>query len=129
MRCGDAADVINSLITHDPEKRPTADALLKGKLSLGIEEGVLEETLRGVNPGMKMYQYILNKVFYVDPTAEYAPFNQKSYDDKSSELREIVIETVERIFRLHGAKKIETPLFERSTATESPITVNNNCTI
>ena len=125
-RCREAAEVIELLVAKDPQKRPTADQLLKEKLSFEVEEEMLKATLQGVSPGMKKYQYILDRVFHVDSTTEYFP--QKSYDDKSAELREMVVEVVERVFRTHGAKKIETPIFERAMPAESSLTVKTTTT-
>lgn len=115
--------MINSLISPNPDDRPSAATLLKEKLSLEIEEDILKSTLDCVNPGTKKYQLIIDKVFNTTTTARYVPFNQRGYDDKASELREVVIKSIERVFRLHGAKKIETPFFERSINTGS-LTVN-----
>lgn len=116
---GTQRKVISWLLNHDPALRPTAVELLKSDLlppSL-MEESELHEVLQHTmaNINGKAYRTMVNQLFSqsISPVMDFTydiDVHKGSFNFTSAKLQQYVYETVTRIFRRHGAVRIQTPL-------------------
>ncbi|XP_069049406.1 eIF-2-alpha kinase GCN2 isoform X1 [Lepisosteus oculatus] len=112
--------VIQWLLNHDPALRPTAVELLKSDHlpPPQMEESELHEVLHHTmaNVNGKAYRTMVNQLFSqsISPVTEYTydmDVYKGSFSASSAKIQQHVFETVSRIFRKHGAVKLQTPLF------------------
>ncbi|XP_052437387.1 eIF-2-alpha kinase GCN2 isoform X1 [Carassius gibelio] len=111
--------VISWLLTHDPALRPTAVELLKSDLlpPPQMEESELHEVLQHTmaNINGKSYRTMVNKLFSQNfsPVVNFtydSDIHKGSFNLNTAKLQQHVYETVTRIFRRHGAVRLQTPL-------------------
>ncbi|XP_026167053.1 eIF-2-alpha kinase GCN2 isoform X2 [Mastacembelus armatus] len=112
--------VIEWLLKHDPALRPTAQELLKSELlpPPQMEESELHEVLQHTmaNINGKAYRTMVAQLFAQDtsPVMDYAydiDLHKGSFSFNSAKLQQHVYETITRIFKKHGAVRLQTPLF------------------
>uniref|UniRef100_A0A8C2DLR8 Eukaryotic translation initiation factor 2 alpha kinase 4 n=1 Tax=Cyprinus carpio TaxID=7962 RepID=A0A8C2DLR8_CYPCA len=111
--------VICWLLTHDPALRPTAVELLKSDLlpPPQMEESELHEVLQHTmaNVSGKAYRTMVNQLFSqnISPVMDFTydtDIHKGSFNFNTAKLQQYVYETVTRIFRRHGAVRLQTPL-------------------
>lgn len=116
---GTQRKVIGWLLNHDPALRPTAVELLKSDLlpPPQMEESELHEVLQHTmaNVNGKAYRTMVNQLFSqnISPVTDYTydtDIHKGSFHLASAKLQQYVYETVTRIFRRHGAVRLQTPL-------------------
>lgn len=110
--------LIRWLLTHDISKRPTSQEVLQSELIPPpvLEERELHELLRHTlsNPQLKAYKYLIASCF----KQSFTPAQDITYDkdplvpnlSRPSLIHELVKETSLKIFKLHGAQNLATPL-------------------
>uniref|UniRef100_A0A7N9B0T2 non-specific serine/threonine protein kinase n=1 Tax=Mastacembelus armatus TaxID=205130 RepID=A0A7N9B0T2_9TELE len=117
---GTQKKVIEWLLKHDPALRPTAQELLKSELlpPPQMEESELHEVLQHTmaNINGKAYRTMVAQLFAQDtsPVMDYAydiDLHKGSFSFNSAKLQQHVYETITRIFKKHGAVRLQTPLF------------------
>uniref|UniRef100_A0A8C7VVB0 non-specific serine/threonine protein kinase n=1 Tax=Oncorhynchus mykiss TaxID=8022 RepID=A0A8C7VVB0_ONCMY len=113
------SDVIGWLLNHDPALRPTAQELLKSDLlpPPQMEESELHEVLQHTmaNVNGKAYRTMVNQLFSqnTSPVMDYTydiDLHKGSFNFNSAKLQQYVYETITRIFKKHGAVRLQTPL-------------------
>ncbi|KAK9960288.1 hypothetical protein ABG768_010361 [Culter alburnus] len=111
--------VISWLLNHDPALRPTAVELLKSDLlpPPQMEESELHEVLQHTmaNVSGKAYRTMVNQLFSqnISPVMDFTydiDIHKGSFHFTTAKLQQYVYETVTRIFRRHGAVRLQTPL-------------------
>ncbi|KPP64993.1 hypothetical protein Z043_116615, partial [Scleropages formosus] len=111
--------VISWLLNHDPAMRPTAQELLKSDLlpPPQMEESELHEVLQltMANVHGKAYRTMVNQLFSqsISPVMDYTydiDVYKGSFNVNSVKLQQYVYETITRIFKKHGAVRLQTPL-------------------
>ncbi|XP_077179044.1 eIF-2-alpha kinase GCN2 isoform X2 [Paroedura picta] len=111
--------VVAWLLNHDPSKRPTAMELLKSEHlpPPQMEESELHEVLHHTlaNVDGKAYRTMMGQIFSqrISPAIDYAydsDILKGSFSIRSAKIQQHVCETVSRIFKRHGAIKLQTPL-------------------
>uniref|UniRef100_A0A673YNM0 non-specific serine/threonine protein kinase n=1 Tax=Salmo trutta TaxID=8032 RepID=A0A673YNM0_SALTR len=111
--------VIGWLLNHDPALRPTAQELLKSDLlpPPQMEESELHEVLQHTmaNVNGKAYRTMVNQLFSqnTSPVMDYTydvDLHKGSFNFNSAKLQQYVYETITRIFKKHGAVRLQTPL-------------------
>ncbi|XP_039525315.1 eIF-2-alpha kinase GCN2 isoform X2 [Pimephales promelas] len=111
--------VIAWLLMHDPALRPTALELLKSDLlpPPQMEESELHEVLQHTmaNVSGKAYRTMVNQLFSqnTSPVMDFTydiDIHKGSFHFSTAKLQQYVYETVTRIFRRHGAVRLQTPL-------------------
>ncbi|XP_075049500.1 eIF-2-alpha kinase GCN2 [Mixophyes fleayi] len=111
--------VITWLLNHDPASRPTAMELLKCDLlpPPQMEESELHEVLHHTlaNIDGKAYRTMINQIFSqrISPAVDYtydSDIFKGSFSARSARIHHHVCETVCRVFKRHGAVKLNTPL-------------------
>ncbi|KAI7805015.1 putative eukaryotic translation initiation factor 2-alpha kinase 4, partial [Triplophysa rosa] len=116
---GTQRKVISWLLNHDPALRPTAVELLKSDLlpPPQMEESELHEVLQHTmaNVNGKAYRTMVNQLFSqnISPVMDFtydSDAHKGSFHFTSAKLQQYVYETLTRIFRRHGAVRIQTPL-------------------
>ncbi|XP_052009423.1 LOW QUALITY PROTEIN: eIF-2-alpha kinase GCN2 [Xyrauchen texanus] len=116
---GTQRKVIGWLLNHDPALRPTAVELLKSDLlpPPQMEESELHEVLQHTmaNINGKAYRTMVNQLFSqnISPVMDFTydiDIHKGSFNFTSAKLQQYVYETVTRIFRRHGAVRLQTPL-------------------
>ncbi|XP_064415795.1 eIF-2-alpha kinase GCN2 [Latimeria chalumnae] len=111
--------VISWLLNHDPAKRPSAVELLKSELLPPPEmeaselHEVLQHTLANVN--RKAYRTMVSQIFaqHITPGIDYtydSDMQKGNFSSAGIVVQQFVYETVSRIFKRHGAIKLQTPL-------------------
>ncbi|KAM3870802.1 eIF-2-alpha kinase GCN2 [Diretmus argenteus] len=117
---GTQRKVIVWLLNHDPALRPTAQELLKSELlpPPQMEESELHEVLQHTmaNVNGKAYRNMVGQLFsqYTSPVMDYTydiDLHKGSFNFNSAKLQQYVYETITRIFKKHGAVRLQTPLF------------------
>ncbi|XP_037602746.1 eIF-2-alpha kinase GCN2 [Sebastes umbrosus] len=112
--------VIEWLLNHDPALRPTAQELLKSELlpPPQMEESELHEVLQHTmaNINGKAYRTMVGQLFAqnTSPVMEYTydiDLHKGSFSLYGAKLQQHVYETITRIFKKHGAVRLQTPLF------------------
>ncbi|KAG9268185.1 eIF-2-alpha kinase GCN2 [Astyanax mexicanus] len=112
--------VICWLLNHDPARRPTAVELLKSDLlpPPQMEESELHEVLQHTMANVmgKAYRTMVNQLFSQNPShvMDYTydiDMHKGSFNISSAKLQQYVYETITRVFRKHGAVRLQTPLF------------------
>uniref|UniRef100_A0A8C7FGM6 non-specific serine/threonine protein kinase n=1 Tax=Oncorhynchus kisutch TaxID=8019 RepID=A0A8C7FGM6_ONCKI len=112
-------DVIGWLLNHDPALRPTAQELLKSDLlpPPQMEESELHEVLQHTmaNVNGKAYRTMVNQLFsqITSPVMDYTydiDLHKGNFHFNSARLQPYVYETITRIFKKHGAVRLQTPL-------------------
>ncbi|KAF4083863.1 hypothetical protein AMELA_G00122190 [Ameiurus melas] len=107
------------LLSHDPALRPTAVELLKSELlpPPQMEESELHEVLHHTmaNVNGKAYRTMVNQLFSQNnsPVMDYTydiDIYKGSFNFNSAKLQQYVYETITRVFRKHGAVRLQTPL-------------------
>ncbi|XP_053488960.1 eIF-2-alpha kinase GCN2 isoform X2 [Ictalurus furcatus] len=107
------------LLSHDPALRPTAVELLKSELlpPPQMEESELHEVLQHTmaNVNGKAYRTMVNQLFSQNnsPVMDYTydiDIYKGSFNFNSAKLQQYVYETITRVFRKHGAVRLQTPL-------------------
>lgn len=115
------ADIILSLVNHNPKERPSSAGLLQsGKLPVQMESETIRQTLAGLSdPKSPYYQKMMAALFSrpITPAKDFAwdmdVANPAAHDIM---LRNIVKQQLASIFRRHGALEISRPsLFPRSS--------------
>lgn len=114
----DQAEIIKSLLSHDPSNRPTSVELLNcGKIPFMIEERVIRQALASLtDPNMVGHQQVMQALFsaptekYKDHTYDIDP-NYKPPTWNQLLLQSQVKETLASIFRHHGAVETTRQLF------------------
>ncbi|XP_031435954.1 eIF-2-alpha kinase GCN2 [Clupea harengus] len=111
--------VISWLLKHDPALRPTAQELLKSDLlpPPQMEESELHEVLQHTmaNVNGKAYRTMVSQLFsqrtslVMDYTYD-VDILKGSFHFSSAKLQQYVYETITRVFRKHGAVRLQTPL-------------------
>ncbi|CAG5866312.1 unnamed protein product [Menidia menidia] len=111
--------VIEWLLKHDPALRPTAQELLKSELMPPpqMEESELHEVLQHTmaNVNGKAYRTMVGQLFaqstshVMDYTYDI-DMHKGSFSFSSAKLQQHVYETITRIFKKHGAVRLQTPL-------------------
>lgn len=116
---GTQRKVISWLLSHDPALRPTAVELLKSDLlpPSQMEESELHEVLQHTmaNINGKAYRTMVNQLFSqnISPVMDFTydtEILKGTFNFTSAKLQQYVYETITRIFRRHGAVRIQTPL-------------------
>ncbi|TSO67491.1 eIF-2-alpha kinase GCN2 [Bagarius yarrelli] len=116
---GTQRKVICWLLNHDPALRPTAVELLKSDLlpPPQMEESELHEVLQHTmaNVNGKAYRSMVNQLFSQNnsPVMDYTydiDIYKGSFNFNSAKLQQYVYETITRVFRKHGAVRLQTPL-------------------
>ncbi|XP_058254672.1 eIF-2-alpha kinase GCN2 isoform X2 [Hemibagrus wyckioides] len=116
---GTQRNVICWLLNHDPARRPTAVELLKSDLlpPPQMEESELHEVLQHTmaNVNGKAYRTMVNQLFSQSssPVMDYTydiDIYKGSFNFNSAKLQQYVYETITRVFRKHGAVRLQTPL-------------------
>ncbi|CAM4642116.1 unnamed protein product [Leuciscus chuanchicus] len=111
--------VIAWLLIHDPALRPTALELLKSDLlpPPQMEESELHEVLQHTmaNISGKAYRTMVNQLFSqnISPVMDFTydiDIHKGNFHFSTAKLQQNVYETVTRIFRRHGAVRLQTPL-------------------
>ncbi|XP_062863394.1 eIF-2-alpha kinase GCN2 [Trichomycterus rosablanca] len=111
--------VIHWLLNHDPALRPTAVELLKSDLlpPPQMEESELHEVLQHTMANVmgKAYRTMVNQLFSqsISPVMDYTydiDIHKGSFHFNSAKLQQYVYETITRVFKKHGAVKLQTPL-------------------
>ncbi|XP_077096596.1 eIF-2-alpha kinase GCN2-like isoform X1 [Siphateles boraxobius] len=111
--------VIVWLLMHDPALRPTALELLKSDLlpPPQMEESELHEVLQHTmaNVSGKAYRTMVTQLFSqnISPVMDFTydiDIHKGSFHFSTAKLQQYVYETVTRIFRRHGAVRLQTPL-------------------
>uniref|UniRef100_A0A673HAM6 eIF-2-alpha kinase GCN2 n=1 Tax=Sinocyclocheilus rhinocerous TaxID=307959 RepID=A0A673HAM6_9TELE len=111
--------VISWLLTHDPALRPTAVELLKSDLlpPPQMEESELHEVLQHTmaNVSGKAYRTMVNQLFSqnISPVMDFTydiDIHKGSFHFNTAKVQQYVYETVTRIFRRHGAVRLQMPL-------------------
>ncbi|XP_054469210.1 eIF-2-alpha kinase GCN2 [Anoplopoma fimbria] len=117
---GTQRNVIDWLLNHDPALRPTAQELLKSELlpPPQMEESELHEVLQHTmaNINGKAYRTMVGQLFAQNttPVMDYTydiDLHKGSFSLNSAKLQQHVYETITRIFKKHGAVRLQTPLF------------------
>ncbi|XP_073339197.1 eIF-2-alpha kinase GCN2 [Pagrus major] len=117
---GTQRKVIEWLLKHDPALRPTAQELLKSELlpPPQMEESELHEVLQHTmaNINGKAYRTMVGQLFgqNTSPVMDYTydiDLHKGSFSFNSAKLQQHVHETITRIFKKHGAVRLQTPLF------------------
>ncbi|KAK6304367.1 hypothetical protein J4Q44_G00249530 [Coregonus suidteri] len=118
-KSGTQRKVIGWLLNHDPALRPTAQELLKSDLlpPPQMEESELHEVLQHTmaNVNGKAYRTMVNKLFSqnTSPVMDYTydvDLHKGNFNLNSAKLQQYVYETITRIFKKHGAVRLQTPL-------------------
>ncbi|KAJ8290413.1 hypothetical protein GJAV_G00012550 [Gymnothorax javanicus] len=108
------------LLSHDPALRPSAVELLKSDLlpPPQMEESELHEVLQHTmaNVNGKAYRTMVNQLFSqsISPVMDFTydmDMHKGSFSASSTKLQQYVYETITRIFKKHGAVRLQTPLF------------------
>uniref|UniRef100_A0A667Z965 eIF-2-alpha kinase GCN2 n=1 Tax=Myripristis murdjan TaxID=586833 RepID=A0A667Z965_9TELE len=116
---GTQRKVIVWLLNHDPALRPTAQELLKSELlpPPQMEESELHEVLQHTmaNVNGKAYRTMVGQLFaqITSPVMDYTydiDLHKGSFNFSSAKLQQYVYETITRIFKKHGAVRLQTPL-------------------
>uniref|UniRef100_A0A7N6FEW4 non-specific serine/threonine protein kinase n=1 Tax=Anabas testudineus TaxID=64144 RepID=A0A7N6FEW4_ANATE len=116
---GTQRKVIQWLLNHDPALRPTAQELLKSDLlpPPQMEESELHEVLQHTmaNINGKAYRTMVGQLFAqnTSPVMDYAydiDLHKGNFSFNSAKLQQHVYETITRIFKKHGAVRLQTPL-------------------
>lgn len=116
---GTQRKVIEWLLKHDPALRPTAQELLKSELlpPPQMEESELHEVLQHTmaNINGKAYRTMVGQLFAqnTSPVMDYTydiDLHKGSFSFNSAKLQQHVYETITRIFKKHGAVRLQTPL-------------------
>ncbi|XP_051242159.1 eIF-2-alpha kinase GCN2 [Dicentrarchus labrax] len=116
---GTQRKVIEWLLKHDPALRPTAQELLKSELlpPPQMEESELHEVLQHTmaNINGKAYRTMVGQLFAqnISPVMDYTydiDLYKGSFSFNSAKLQQYVHETITRIFKKHGAVRLQTPL-------------------
>ncbi|KAI4804081.1 hypothetical protein KUCAC02_025723 [Chaenocephalus aceratus] len=116
---GTQRKVIEWLMNHDPALRPTAQELLKSELlpPPQMEESELHEVLQHTmaNINGKSYRTMVGQLFAqnTSPVMDYTydiDLHKGSFSFNSAKLQQHVYETITRIFKKHGAVRLQTPL-------------------
>ncbi|TRY83546.1 hypothetical protein DNTS_016256 [Danionella cerebrum] len=111
--------VISWLLNHDPALRPSALELMKSDLlpPPQMEESELHEVLQHTmaNVSGKAYRTMVNRLFTqnISPVMDFTydiDIHKGSFHFSSAKLQQYVNEAVTRIFRRHGAVRLQTPL-------------------
>ncbi|XP_030299750.1 eIF-2-alpha kinase GCN2 [Sparus aurata] len=117
---GTQRKVTEWLLKHDPALRPTALELLKSELlpPPQMEESELHEVLQHTmaNINGKSYRTMVGQLFAQNttPVMDYTydiDLHKGSFSFNSAKLQQHVHETITRIFKKHGAVRLQTPLF------------------
>ncbi|XP_040916157.1 eIF-2-alpha kinase GCN2 [Toxotes jaculatrix] len=110
--------VIEWLLSHDPALRPTTQELLKSDLLPlpQMEESELHEVLQHTmaNVNGKAYRTMVGQLFAqnISPVMDYTydiDLHKGSFSFSSAKLQQHVYETITRIFKKHGAVRVQTP--------------------
>lgn len=116
---GTQRKVIEWLLNHDPALRPTAQELLKSEHlpPPQMEESELHEVLQHTmaNVNGKAYRTMVGQLFAqnTSPVMDYTydiDLHKGSFNFSSAKLQQYVYETITRIFKKHGAVRLQTPL-------------------
>ncbi|KAF3701327.1 eIF-2-alpha kinase GCN2 [Channa argus] len=116
---GTQRKVMEWLLNHDPALRPTTQELLKSELlpPPQMEESELHEVLQHTmaNVNGKAYRTMVGQLFAqnTSPVMDYAydiDLHKGSFSLNSAKLQQHVYETITRIFKKHGAVRLQTPL-------------------
>ncbi|XP_061598878.1 eIF-2-alpha kinase GCN2 isoform X1 [Cololabis saira] len=116
---GTQMKVIEWLLKHDPAFRPTAHELLKSELlpPPQMEESELHEVLQHTmaNVNGKAYRTMVGQLFAqnTSPVMDYTydiDLYKGTFSFNSAKLQQHVYETITRIFKKHGAVRLQTPL-------------------
>uniref|UniRef100_A0AAV2JI99 non-specific serine/threonine protein kinase n=1 Tax=Knipowitschia caucasica TaxID=637954 RepID=A0AAV2JI99_KNICA len=116
---GTQRDVIEWLLNHDPAFRPTAQELLKSELlpPPQMEESELHEVLQHTmaNVNGKAYRTMVGQLFAqnMSPVMDYTydiDLHKGSFSHTGAKWQQHVYETITRIFKKHGAVRLQTPL-------------------
>uniref|UniRef100_A0A3B5AXR9 non-specific serine/threonine protein kinase n=1 Tax=Stegastes partitus TaxID=144197 RepID=A0A3B5AXR9_9TELE len=112
--------VIEWLLKHDPALRPTAQELLKSELlpPPQLEESELHEVLQHTmaNVNGKAYRTMVGQLFAQNttPVMDFTydiDMYKGSFSFNGAKLQQHVYETITKIFKKHGAVRLQTPLF------------------
>uniref|UniRef100_A0A3Q1GCR3 Eukaryotic translation initiation factor 2 alpha kinase 4 n=1 Tax=Acanthochromis polyacanthus TaxID=80966 RepID=A0A3Q1GCR3_9TELE len=116
---GTQRKVIEWLLKHDPALRPTAQELLKSELlpPPQMEESELHEVLQHTmaNVNGKAYRTMVGQLFAqnTSPVMDFTydiDMHKGSFSFNGAKLQQHVYETITRIFKKHGAVRLQTPL-------------------
>ncbi|KAM9356242.1 eIF-2-alpha kinase GCN2 isoform 2-T2 [Pholidichthys leucotaenia] len=116
---GGQIKVIEWLLKHDPALRPTTQELLKSNLlpPPQMEESELHEVLQltMANTNGKAYRTMVGQLFAqnTSPVQDYTydiDLHRGSFSFNNAKLQQYVYETITRIFKKHGAVRLQTPL-------------------
>uniref|UniRef100_A0A3P8UA83 non-specific serine/threonine protein kinase n=2 Tax=Cynoglossus semilaevis TaxID=244447 RepID=A0A3P8UA83_CYNSE len=116
---GTQRKVIQWLLNHDPALRPTTQELLKSELlpPPQMEESELHEVLQHTmaNVNGKAYRTMVGQLFAqnLTPVMDYTydiDLHKGSFNFHAAKLQQHVYETITRIFKKHGAVRLQTPL-------------------
>lgn len=111
--------VIEWLLNHDPALRPTTQELLKSELlpPPQMEESELHEVLQHTmaNINGKAYRTMVGQLFAqnTSPVMDFTydiDLHKGSFSFNGAKLQQYVHETITRIFKRHGAVRLQTPL-------------------
>ncbi|KAI5119391.1 hypothetical protein M0805_005934 [Coniferiporia weirii] len=104
-------EIITLLLQHDPSHRPTAIQLSQSPLlPPRMEDEYFKEALHTMtNRDNRYYPAILASLFSRPPRSARDPLYDEGFPETAI-LRHGVVEHLDRIFRLHGARDVDVPL-------------------
>ena len=125
--------LISSLISHKPSERPTASELLRSDmLPLRIEDGAIRQALSGLSDPRSPYHQQLMSALFAHDTASAQRVKARAWEAKAhanafaedvnrTRLRAVAHESLENVFRRHGAEEARRDtIFPRSGIYTSP---------
>ncbi|XP_041355156.1 eIF-2-alpha kinase GCN2-like [Gigantopelta aegis] len=119
IKMSNQALILRWLLNHDPSLRPTSRELLQSDYlpPPQMEEAELNEILRSAlaNPQSKAHRRMLDAIFSQQITSGYdltydVDIYKGAFSSKHMLLLDLVHNSLERVFQIHGAIRVTTPL-------------------
>jgi eukaryotic translation initiation factor 2-alpha kinase 4 len=115
------ADIILSLLDHNPKERPSSSGLLQsGKLPVQMENETIRQTLAGLSDPKSPYYQKMMAALFSRPTTQAKDFAWDMDDSANPGAHDLMLQSTVKqklasIFRRHGALEASrTSLFPRS---------------
>ncbi|KAK5575151.1 hypothetical protein RB653_010407 [Dictyostelium firmibasis] len=113
----DQTQIIRSLLSRDPNQRPSTKQLLEsGLLPSKMEDDILKEAIKTIaNPTISLFSYLMEKLFCLSSDehimSKYLYTSNPLLTPMHLICRERTFSRLENIFINHGALRIDTPTF------------------
>eukprot|EP01132_Coremiostelium_polycephalum_P003965 gene3965-4959_t len=113
----DQASIIKSLLSKDPNNRPTTQELLDSDLLPSrMEDDILKEAIKTIaNPTISLFNYLMEKLFGLSSDehiiSRYLYTANVVLSPPHLMCREKTYTRISNIFKNHGALRIDTPIF------------------